>query len=91
MSAIHVIRSLTNDADVQDVQVIVSSFLDYYNSLLYSIYNGSVIHLHAVQNAAAYLDASTTRYESSLAITLVLFTGVASLNCLFLCTSRHTD
>ena len=60
----HVMRFLTNDAPVLVANALVSSRLDYCNSLFRSLSKFTLLKLQCIQNSAARIVSNTSRYTS---------------------------
>ena len=60
----HVRRFLTHDASVLVANALVSSRLDYYNSLFRSLSKFNLRKLQCIQNSAARIVSNTSRYTS---------------------------
>ena len=60
----HVRRFLTRDASVLVAYALVSSRLDYYNSLFRSLSKFNLRKLECIQNSAARIVSNTSRYTS---------------------------
>ena len=60
----HVRRFLTHNASVLVANALVSSWLDYCNSLFRSLFKFNLHKLHCIQNNAARIVSNTSRYTS---------------------------
>ena len=60
----HVRRFLTHDACVLVANAVISSRLDYYNSLFRSLSKFNLCKLQCIQNSAARIMSNTSRYTS---------------------------